>query len=246
MAAGLYHLQLFRRQPDQRAYLWFGLVAIGAGIYTLLRSQWKYSLSDDFVRLLEIEHALLYGIAILFVQFLWPFLARPISWPLRAFQIANAAGGLAVFFSPGLGLNLRLLPVWELGALFLAAAMLWEIARAAAGHPEARTSAPARPHDRLLRARHRPGAGLDRAFGPDHSVGFAAFLTSMAVSLANRFSRVHRDVVTFRRDLEHRVLERTQEPRGAPRPLEGHTSSSANAPTSWARPAWPRASSWPT
>ena len=50
VAAGLYHLQLFRRQPDQREYLWFGLVAAGAGIYTLLRSQWKYALSDDFVQ----------------------------------------------------------------------------------------------------------------------------------------------------------------------------------------------------
>jgi signal transduction histidine kinase len=42
-------------------------------------------------------------------------------------------------------------------------------------------------------------------------VGFAAFLSSMAVSLANRFSRVHRDVVQFRRHLELRVRERTLE-----------------------------------
>ncbi|HEU0108364.1 MAG TPA: hypothetical protein VFT38_19425, partial [Vicinamibacteria bacterium] len=94
VAAGLYHLQLFRRQPDQREYLWFGLVAAGAGIYTVLRSQWKYALSDDFVRLKEVEHALLYLIAILFVQFLWPFLSRPISRPLRAFQVLNAIGGV--------------------------------------------------------------------------------------------------------------------------------------------------------
>jgi signal transduction histidine kinase/CheY-like chemotaxis protein/HPt (histidine-containing phosphotransfer) domain-containing protein len=213
LAAGLYHLQLFRRQPELRAYLWFGLVAVGAGIYTLLRSQWKYLLSDDFILLKETEHALLYGIAILFVEFLWPFLSRPISWPLRAFQIANAVGGLAVFLSPGLGLNLRLLPVWELGALFLAAAMLWEIARAAwRGHPEARTvgiglvlMTGCYVHDIVLeRGWIAPSVRLI-------PVGFAAFLSSMAVSLANRFSRVHRDVVTFRRDLEHRVLERTQE-----------------------------------
>ena len=138
--AGLYHLQLFRRQPHLREYLWFGLVAVGAGVYTLLRSQWKYVVSDDFVRLKEIEHALLYVVAILFVQFLWPFLSRPISTPLRVFQGLNAVGGIAVLVSPGLALNLRLLPVWEAGALFLAGAMLWEVGRAAwRGHPEART-----------------------------------------------------------------------------------------------------------
>ena len=75
---------------------------MGAGGYTLLRSQWKYALFDDFVRLKEIEHALLYVIAILFVEFLWPFLSRPISRPLRVFQVLNALGGLAVLLSPGL------------------------------------------------------------------------------------------------------------------------------------------------
>ena len=68
VVAGLYHLQLFRRQPELRDYLWFGLVAVGAGGYTLLRTQWKYAVSDDFVRLKELEHALLYVIAILFVR----------------------------------------------------------------------------------------------------------------------------------------------------------------------------------
>ncbi|HET6897735.1 MAG TPA: ATP-binding protein, partial [Vicinamibacteria bacterium] len=213
IAGGLYHLQLFRHQRDLRTYLWFGLVAVGAGIYTLLRSQWKYVLSDDFVLLKEIEHALLYGIAILFVQFLWPFLSRPISRPLRAFQIANAVGGALVFFSPGLGLNLALLPLWELGALLLGVVMLWEILRAAFwGHPEAQTV--------LLGLVAMTGCyvhdiALERGWlAPSIRlipVGFAAFLSSMAVSLANRFSRVHRDVVTLRRDLEKAVQQRTQE-----------------------------------
>src|SRR6185503_15180737 len=39
--------------------------------------------------------------------------------------------------------------------------------------------------------------------------GFAAFLFSMAVSLANRFSRVHRELDLLRRDLERRVADRT-------------------------------------
>jgi len=94
VVAGMYHLQLFRHQPELREYLWFGLVAIGAGVYTLLRSQWKYALSDDFVRLKDIEHTLLYVIAILFVQFLWPFLSRPISRPLRVYQAPGSSSAV--------------------------------------------------------------------------------------------------------------------------------------------------------
>jgi signal transduction histidine kinase/CheY-like chemotaxis protein/HPt (histidine-containing phosphotransfer) domain-containing protein len=213
VAAGLYHLQLFRRQKSLREYLWFGLVAVGAGAYTLLRSQWKYVLSDDFVRLKEIEHALLYAIAILFVQFLWPFLSRPISRPMRVFQALNAVGGVAVLVSPGLALNLRLLPVWELGALVLAAAMLFEVARAAwRGHPEARTVGIGLL---LMTACYVHDIALERGWlAPSLRlipIGFAAFLSSMAVSLANRFSRVYHDVDHLRRDLEERVDKRTRE-----------------------------------
>jgi signal transduction histidine kinase/CheY-like chemotaxis protein/HPt (histidine-containing phosphotransfer) domain-containing protein len=212
-AAGLYHLQLFRRQPLLREYLWFGLVAIGAGAYTLLRSQWKYAFSDDFVRLKEFEHALLYVIAILFVQFLWPFLSRPISTPLRVFQVLNAVGGMAVLLSPGLALNLRLLPIWEVGALLLAAALLWEVGRAAwRGHPEARTIGIGLV---LLTACYVHDIALERGWVAPSlrliPLGFAAFLSSMAVSLANRFSRVHQEVDHLRRDLEDRVEKRTRE-----------------------------------
>jgi signal transduction histidine kinase/ActR/RegA family two-component response regulator len=211
-AAGLYHLQLFRRQPELREYLWFGLVAIGAGLYTFLRSQWKYALSDDFARLKDVEHALLYVIAILFVQFLWPFLSRPISLPLRAYQALNAVGAAAVLISAGLGVNLRLLPWWEVGAMVVAAASLWEVGRAAwRGHPEARTIGVGLA---VLTACYLNDIGQER--GWLHSprlipLGFAVFLSSMAVSLANRFSRVHRELRHLRRDLEERVEKRTHE-----------------------------------
>jgi signal transduction histidine kinase/CheY-like chemotaxis protein len=103
--------------------------------------------------------------------------------------------------------------LWEVGALFLAAALLFEVARAAwIGHPEARTvgiglgvMTACYVHDIALeRGWIRPTLRLI-------PLGFAAFLFSMAVSLANRFSRVHRDVVQFRRHLELRVRERTLE-----------------------------------
>ncbi len=225
VVAGLYHLQLYRRQPTQRVYLWFGLVALGAGVYTLLRSQWKYALSDDFVRLKDVEHMLLYVIAILFVQFLWPFLSRPISWPLRAYQGLNALGAVAVLVSPSLTVNLRLLPAWEVGALLLAAAMLFEVGRAAwRGHPDARTVAIGIA---LMTACYVNDIAMERGLwiGPRLiPFGFAVLLSSMAVSLANRFSRVHRELWQLRRDLEERVEARTRE-------LSGRTDELSKANT---------------
>jgi signal transduction histidine kinase/CheY-like chemotaxis protein/HPt (histidine-containing phosphotransfer) domain-containing protein len=212
VAAGLYHLQLFRRQPDLREYLWFGLVAIATGAYTLLRSQWKYAISDDFVHMKEMEHALLYATSILFVQFLWTFLSRPVSAPLRVFQACNALGGLAVLL-PGLALNARLLPLWELGGLILVAALLWEVGRAAwRGHPEARTVGIGLV---MVTGCYVHDIALERAWiapsVPLIHLGFVAFLSSMALSLANRFSRVYHEVDHLRRDLEERVEKRTGE-----------------------------------
>jgi len=225
VVAGLYHLQLFRRQPELREYLWFGLVGLGAGVYTFLRSQWKYTLSDDFVRLKDIEHTLLYLIAILFVQFFWPFLSRPISLPLRIYQGLNAAGALAVLLTSGLALNLRLLPVWELGALVLAVMLLAEVVRAAwRGNPDARTIGLG---VLVLTGCYVNDIALERGWWMAPRLipaGFALFLSSMAVSLANRFSRVHRELWHLRRDLEARVEARTRE-------LSGRTEelSKANA-----------------
>ena len=210
VAAGLYHLQLFRRQPDLREYLWFGLVAVGAGAYTFLRSQWKYALFDDFVRLKDVEHTLIYVIPILFVQFLWPFLSRPIPWSLRVYQALNGAGALAILLSPGLRLNEQLLPLWELGALFLAAALLWEVTRAAwRGHPEARTVGLGLV---VMTACYVNDIAIERGWWLAPRLiplGFTVYLSSMAVSLSNRFSRVHRELHQLRRDLEQRVEERT-------------------------------------
>ena len=210
--AGLYHLQLFRRQPELREYLWFGLVALGASAYTLLRSQWKYEVSGDFVTLKQMEHALLYVVAILFVQFLWPFLSRPIPRVLRVYQGLNALGAVAVLASPGLRLDLGLLPWWELGAVLLAGALVWEVGRAARrGHPEARTVGVGLF---VVTVCYLNDIALERGWLLTPRLipfGFVALLSSMAISLANRFSRVHRELDALRRDLELRVEERTRE-----------------------------------
>jgi hypothetical protein len=206
---GLYHLQLFRRRPDLREYLWFALLSIGFGLYTLCRTQWKYATGLPFTAMKEAEHLMLYVFAAGLVEFLWPFLSRPIPRPLRAYQAVNLAAGLVVVW-PGLQLNLRLLSWWEYGAVVLGVLAVSEVVRAAwRGHPEGRTIALGLV---TLIACYINDIALERGWIFTARLipfGFAAFLFSMAVSLANQFTRVHRELDLLRRDLERRVAERT-------------------------------------
>ena len=209
---GLYHIQLYRRRPELAEYLWFGLMAVVAGLYSLLRSQWKYALSlGGFEALKEIEHLLLYAGTVATVQFLWPLLGRRIGPALRGYQVANVAAGVLVAL-PGLRLNLLLLPFWELGLVGLVVTVVVVVARESwRNHPDARSLAwgivlfgVACLHD----------SAVDRALWTAPRLipfGFLAFVLSMAFSLSNRFTRVYVEADALRRTLEDRVRERTQE-----------------------------------
>jgi signal transduction histidine kinase/CheY-like chemotaxis protein/HPt (histidine-containing phosphotransfer) domain-containing protein len=209
---GAYHLQLFWRRPALREYLWFGLVALGTAAYTVSRTQWKYATGLSFELMKQVEHALLYLCAAAFVQFLWPFLSRSIPRWLRVYQALMVAGAVAVLVTPGLTLDLRLLPWWEYAAIVMSAAFVWEVVRAARrGHPEARAVGIG---ILLLVGCYLNDIAVDRGWvvGPRLiAYGFAAFLFSMAVSLAGRFSRVYGELDRLRQDLERRVEERTSE-----------------------------------
>ena len=142
LVIGLYHLQLHRRRPELREYLWFGVLAMGAAAYVFLRTQWKYLVVEDFNALKEAEHSLLFLLAPLYISFLFPFLSLPIPRALRAYQLLNLAGAAVAVLSPGLWLNLRMLTLWEYGALVFTPYALWSVFRSALrGHPEGRTIA---------------------------------------------------------------------------------------------------------
>src|SRR5262249_23973647 len=107
LVVGLYHLQLYRKQPALREYLWFGILTLfNSGLYTFLRSQWKYLLSDNFLLLKEIEYVCLFTAPAVHVQFLVPVLERKIGKVLRTYQIANLVLAAVVAIEPGLHLNL--------------------------------------------------------------------------------------------------------------------------------------------
>jgi signal transduction histidine kinase/CheY-like chemotaxis protein/HPt (histidine-containing phosphotransfer) domain-containing protein len=212
LLVGLYHLKLYRRRRELAEYLWFGLLSTGTAGYAFLRTQWKYHLAEDFTALKEAEHFLLFMLAPAYVQFLFTFLSRPVSRVLRLYQAANVVAALAALVSPGLWLNLRLLTVWEYGAIIATPFILGMVVREAwGGHPEGRTisfgvalMSVAYVNDTLTDL----GWIVSTRLIP---YGFAAFVFSMALSLANRFSRVHGELEGLRRGLEKRVGERTAE-----------------------------------
>jgi signal transduction histidine kinase len=221
LVVGIYHLQLHRRRPELTEYLWFGITAAVSGLYTFLRSQWKYALSERFLLLKELEYFTLFITPAVIVQFLWPLLGRRTGRALRVYQWINVAVAAAVALEPGLRLNLAVLPVWSWNVLVLSVLACGVVLRDAwRGHPEARTISTGLV---VALAAIVNDIAVDRAWylGPRLiPYGFAAFVLSMAVSLANRFSRVHREVQELGVALERRVDERTGELQAANRALE--------------------------
>ena len=210
-AVGVYHLHLYSRRRALTSYLWFGLFALDDAAFVLLRTQWRFALSDDFTLLKQVEYVSRYLLPALAIQFLWPFLSRPIGRWLRLYQGSHVALAAAVIITPGLELSLRTVRWWEIWVVPLIFGILVLIAhRAWQGDPEARTLAIGVAvlsvtyfHDILV------GRGLIQSPNVS-SYGFAALIAAMAFSLSNRFTRVYRELDALRLDLEQRVDQRTQ------------------------------------
>jgi signal transduction histidine kinase/CheY-like chemotaxis protein len=212
LVVGFNHLHLFSRRATLRGYFWYALVAIDAGIYSLLRTQWKYALTDRFVLLKEIEYIVLLILPALVVQFVWPLVGAPIPWAVKLHQRACVVLALFVGLTPGLWLNLYTLPWWELSLIPVALVSLVVFLRYAwDGQPEARTIVSGLSVF-VVCALH--DIAVDRGLLTTPritSFGFAALVFSMGLCLANRFSRIQAELEALTRDLDQRVITRTEE-----------------------------------
>jgi signal transduction histidine kinase len=217
---GVYHVQLYERRPELREYFWFGMVAGLSSAYTLLRSQWKYALTGNFMLLKELEYLFLYLVPATMIQFLWLLVGRRITRPLRVVQAVSVAMAVVVAVEPGLWLNLRLLPWWSYAMIVLGGyAFAMVVGEAWRGHPDARTITFGLV---MVLGAIVNDIAVDRAWVAMPRLipyGFAAFVLSMALSLGNRFTRVYRDVQNMGAALEQRVDERTQQLQEANRAL---------------------------
>ncbi len=212
-AIGGYHLQLFRRDRRCREYLWFGLTAIIVAFHTLLFTHWATVLSTVHPALSRLYLATGAMMAASSIQFLWPFLARPIGRWLRGYQGSLlAVAGLALAVPESLWAPWAETVCRSWGIPFLLAAAMALARELRRGNDEARTIG--------IGGFAIIGVGLveigSQLLGrgsvfPLSAYAFAVFAVSMVFLLSNRFSRVHDDLDRLRQQLEDMVEDRTEE-----------------------------------
>ncbi len=223
-AVGLYHLQLFSRRRDRLEYLWFGATALSfAAVVFAVRL--SYSLTDSFAMGRRLNSLTVHLTVTLLIQLLWPYLHRPIGRWLRAYQGSHLAVGTVVMVLPieWVVRSNTLRWIWILPFLIGLAGLLtiksWQ------GDPDARTIG--------LGGLAMVGAGIIELFyqvlgrGTSYPLpawAFAVFALTMAVSLSNRYSRLHLDLDRMRHQLEQRVDEATAELSDANRRLQAENA----------------------
>ena len=206
---GVFHLLLFWRRPSERAYLWFGLGALAFGANTLLLTRWLSEPVDHLTlthRLTEISG---HGALVALLLFLWTTLDRPVESWFRRYLISHGFLVLFLMAAPfhWVWVTDPIRVAWMALGLLSAPAVLWAAMRRS--HPEAQ---PLLAGTTVLVIAEL--GELARLYGAPLPawlpiVGLAAALLAMAFALAGRFSRVHRQLVVLRRDLEHRIDQRT-------------------------------------
>ena len=212
-AIGLYHLQLFRRDPRCREYLWFGLTALIVAFDTMLFTHWVSGVTVHYVvvrRMYDLMGALMVAGSI---QFLWPLLSHPIGRWLRAYQVSLVVLGCLVAVVPEGSLAPMVEAVSKAWSLpFLPAMVILVVKEVRRGNPEARTVSFGVLSVVILGGSEMVSQLLGRGTTfPLPAVAFTLFALSMAFSLSNRFSRVHDDLDGLRRQLEDMVEDRASE-----------------------------------
>lgn len=210
---GMYHLYLYWRNHYLKSFLWFGLLSFAVGVYSLMLNEWRITLGWDFLSYKKLEFGAIYMVPPLSLQLVWTLLDEKIGWRLRLYQAAFLVAGIVLLAVPGLEIHLETLLAWQLALLPALGLTGWLIvSRASQGNREASTVLvgallfiAASSYDIVLDLRTEGSGSL-------LPVGFFAFLVSMAISLANRFT----DTLVR---LEERVAERTDELEAANRRL---------------------------
>ncbi len=223
-AVGCYHLQLFSRRRERVEYLWFGLTALAfAGVVFAVRL--SYELTDSYSVGRRLSSLAVHVTVVLLVQLLWPYLHRPVGRWLRGYQLSHLGVGAAMAVVPveWVARSNALRWLWILpllaGLAKLLAVESWR------GEPDARTigvgglgmvtAAVVELFYQVL------GRGTSY---PLPAWAFAFFAFSMAVSLSNRYSRLHLELGQMRDQLELRVDDATGELLAANRRLKAENA----------------------
>ena len=208
---GVYHLQLYGRRPAWATTSGSAFRARRRRIHVLAHAVAIRVVRRSLRARQGARVRLRYLLPALAIQFLWPFLGKPIGRWLRAYQLSHVALAALVTLTPGLLLNLATVRAWEMWTIPILVATVWLIgAETLRRRPDAGPLAVgllvlgvAYLNDILS------GRGLlDTPYVS--SYGFAAFIGGMAVSLGNRFSAMHGQLEQLRMGLEEKVEQRTR------------------------------------
>ncbi len=213
VASGSYHLLLYYQRRRQVSHLWFGLLALSFSANTFASSYWIYQVTGRYDLAVRASDLTGHAAAVVAIQFLWTFFSRPISRPLRAYQLSHGALALLIGLWPDPRMvvaSQSFRSLWLLPLLVLVVAL---IAREAwRGNAEARTLALGGlalvgAVSVELAGQIVPGTWRSPVSLPPF--GFAAVLVAMSFSLASRFRRVHAELDRLLVSLEEEVRERT-------------------------------------
>jgi signal transduction histidine kinase/CheY-like chemotaxis protein/HPt (histidine-containing phosphotransfer) domain-containing protein len=213
LAAAPYHVVLYYRSRREIGHLWFGLLALAFAANTYASSYWIYQLTDRYDLAVRLSDFSGHVAALLAIQFLWTFFARPIHRLLRAYQLSHGALALFVALWPEPRLlvasaGFRLL--WLLP--LLVAAIVLIVRESWRGDAEARFLALGGVALVVAEALELAGQALPLPWQSPVSLppfGFAAVLTAMSYGLSSRFRRVHEELDRMHVTLEEQVRERT-------------------------------------
>jgi hypothetical protein len=137
---GCYYIYLYRRNRQLMTYLWYGLMAIDIGIYSLMSNQWRYRLDWPFVAFEKLEYGAIFLFPALVIQMMWSLLDLPIGRLLRSYQCCFIVFALVVVLVPGIDIHYITLRPWQVGSMPILGLVLWVIVREPRnGNPEART-----------------------------------------------------------------------------------------------------------
>ncbi len=193
VVVGLYHIYLWSRRREQRAYVWFGAFAMLMGVYVFVEREIFYLFFHDTVIKNKVGFCAVFLSFPVFLQFLWPFLGVPIRRPWRVVQ------GIAVSFAvlsalwPGTWFIYKFLDVFYVTVLGpeIIGLLVLLVRQMRAGNPEAKTIMLGGVAIALT-ALNNVAVSKNLYRAPElTNVAFLVFVFSMAVSLANRFARVY-------------------------------------------------------
>jgi hypothetical protein len=195
LIVGLYHLQLFRKRREQRDYFWYGVFCLWMSAYLLSSADTIHWWLGTMLHSRVMWASLILTLPT-FLQLLWPLLGRPIRWWWRVNQIAMITYAFITVLWPTQWFVIKFIGWFEL--LLLMPLMLGTtivvVVSAWRGNPEARTLlfgtlglVVAAGNNILL---ERTSIQMPNLM----SYAMGLFVFSIAISLANRFSRVFREL----------------------------------------------------